>query len=250
MDNNYLIIKLYIFLKYLYKYLKYFYPFKILVNFLNKQINIFYLKIYLDYSKIYDEDNNQIGIDDPYIYIKKNNLSKKYCNEIINYFDNEPNKLEGITLLNTPNKDIKNTMDFHISSNTKDPKWKKIDDVLYKILNQNIKDYIQYIDRKTEIIHKIHIGNDTGYQIQRYIKNEGFYIWHEDSNSDKNGNRILTFMWYLNDVEEGGETSFTSCKIKPEAGKFVMFPATWSYMHKANKPISSNKYIITGWLFR
>ena len=60
----------------------------------------------------------------------------------------------------------------------------------------------------------------------------------------------LTYIWYLNDVIEGGETEFFgNYKIKPEVGKLVLFPACWSFPHCGLMPISSNKYIITGWLY-
>ena len=57
-------------------------------------------------------------------------------------------------------------------------------------------------------------------------------------------------MWYLNDVEEGGETEFCSgLKIKPKAGTVVIFPASWYIMHRGNKPISNNKIICNGWIY-
>ena len=44
-----------------------------------------------------------------------------------------------------------------------------------------------------------------------------FYRRHHDSSDHKNnaptGHRILTFFLYLNDVEEGGETRFTTLGI-------------------------------------
>jgi len=62
--------------------------------------------------------------------------------------------------------------------------------------------------------------------------------------------RMLTFLWYINDVEEGGETQFwKNVKIKPTVGKLVLFPASWTYPHKANIPISHDKYVITGWIY-
>ena len=32
-------------------------------------------------------------------------------------------------------------------------------------------------------------------------------------------------------------------------GKLLIFPATWTYMHRGNVPISEDKYIVTGWLY-
>ena len=92
--------------------------------------------------------------------------------------------------------------------------------------------------------------NDSGYQIQKYLKDQEGYIWHQDSSIEKNQNRyrVLTFLWYLNDVERGGETYFFHGKVKPREGNLCLFPATWNYNHKAEIPLSNNKYIITGWI--
>ena len=55
--------------------------------------------------------------------------------------------------------------------------------------------------------------------------------------------------WYLNDVEDGGETEFCGdFTIRPEVGKLIFFPASWCYPHRGKMPISGDKYIITGWL--
>ena len=52
---------------------------------------------------------------------------------------------------------------------------------------------------------------DTGHQIQKYKKNEGHYKkYHNDFSilSDSNYYRVLTYIIYLNTVDEGGETVF------------------------------------------
>jgi len=57
-------------------------------------------------------------------------------------------------------------------------------------------------------------------------------------------------LWYLNDVECGGETEFFgNYTIKPEAGKLVFFPSEWFFPHSGKKPVSNNKYVIAGWLY-
>ena len=61
--------------------------------------------------------------------------------------------------------------------------------------------------------------------------------------------RIITFIWYLNNVEEGGETLFEDFKIKPMEGSSLFFPATWTYPHSGAMPTSNDKYIITGWIY-
>ena len=103
----------------------------------------------------------------------------------------------------------------------------------------------------TNNVYKI---NDTGYQIQEYKKNEGYYKWHLDgAPGDDTGNtnkRMIAFIWYLNTVDVGGETMFSNGKIKAERGKLLLFPTTWTYLHRGNMPISDNKYIITGWIYQ
>ena len=54
----------------------------------------------------------------------------------------------------------------------------------------------------------------------------------------------MTYLWYLNDVTDGGETAFNGeYKIKPTAGKLILFPASWTFPHCGKMPVSSDKYI-------
>ena len=79
---------------------------------------------------------------------------------------------------------------------------------------------------------------------------QGYHIWHFESSNRAYANRILTFILYLNDVEEGGETEliYQSRRIKPQKGTLVIFPASFTHTHRGNPPLSNDKYIITGWV--
>ena len=61
---------------------------------------------------------------------------------------------------------------------------------------------------------------------------------------------IKTYILYLNDVEEGGETEllYQSMRFKPEAGTLLLFPAGFTHTHRGNPPLSGEKYIMTGWV--
>lgn len=60
-------------------------------------------------------------------------------------------------------------------------------------------------------------------------------------------NRYLVFLWYLNDVESGGETRFVDLNISihPKAGRLLMFPPYWMFQHEGCPPISDDKYILS-----
>jgi len=72
---------------------------------------------------------------------------------------------------------------------------------------------------------------------------------HFDSMDDK-ANRYLVFLWYLNDVAEGGETEFLNLGIKvaPRAGRLLMFPPYWMFQHAGLAPRSNDKYIVSTYL--
>jgi hypothetical protein len=79
---------------------------------------------------------------------------------------------------------------------------------------------------------------------------QGYHSWHCESATRQTSSRLLSFILYLNDIVEGGETEFlyTPCRIKPKTGKLVLFPGGFTHTHRGNPPISNTKYILTGWV--
>ena len=185
---------------------------------------------------------------EPFILTFKNSLSKDQCKEIIERYEADvEGHYPGVTFKGH-NPSVKKTTDLFLSTR---PNWKDIDNLLYGALHNALEDYFIKVPPEYDFKGCWAGFSDKGYQIQRYNKKEGFYVWHNDFDVNANGEfRILTFLWYLNDVEEGGETEFISgMKIKPEAGKLLIFPATWSLKHRGHMPLSNDKYIITGWIY-
>jgi hypothetical protein len=78
----------------------------------------------------------------------------------------------------------------------------------------------------------------------------GYHVWHHENSSVMNSRRLLSFVAYLNDVEEGGETEFLyqSIRVKPKKGTVVLFPGGFTHTHRGNPPLSNEKYIVTGWV--
>lgn len=88
------------------------------------------------------------------------------------------------------------------------------------------------------------------YKVQKTLPGGGYHIWHCEDGAINFSRRIGTYILYLNDVEEGGETEFLyySKRIKPKKGTLVVFPANFPWTHRGNPPLSGVKYILTGWL--
>ena len=92
-------------------------------------------------------------------------------------------------------------------------------------------------------------NNFEQFRIKRYNTdgNDAFDT-HVDVSDYASARRFLSFMWYLNDVNEGGETIFDDLTIKPKTGTMIIFPPLWMYPHKGVAPISNTKYIMSTYL--
>lgn len=62
--------------------------------------------------------------------------------------------------------------------------------------------------------------------------------------------RYLVFLWYLNDVNEGGCTWFPGLQsgVAPRAGRLLMFPPYWLYAHQGQPSPLQDKYILSTYL--
>jgi hypothetical protein len=92
-------------------------------------------------------------------------------------------------------------------------------------------------------------------QAQKYDKGVGNYAyWHcevfPQAPHNEALHRTLLYMYYLNDVAEGGETDFfyQQRSIQPRAGRMVIAPAYFTHTHRGRVPVSNDKYILTSWV--
>ena len=166
-------------------------------------------------------------------------LSLETCDNIIERFQDDNTK--------APPKEqileLKESIDLYISDSKK---WNDIDEILLQSLTEHFEKYTEQIARAIGRPLWINEVMDSGYTIKQY--QEADYVnWHQDTGFTRDGwNRMLSCIWYLNTIEEGGETEFAfEYKLKPVTGKLIMFPATWNFPYKHLKPIRQSKYIIT-----
>jgi len=184
----------------------------------------------------------------PFIWVKDGVIPAKMCKSIINKFDLDERKTPGVTGSGYK-PETKRSTDLIISGKEE---WKEEDTLFFNMLAKYHPKYQKHVNSVMNGESGIQIFGsadvkDSGYQVQKTSPGEG-YIWHHDSVTINEYTRVLTYIWYLNDVPEGGETEFyDGTLIQPKRGRMVLFPATWTFMHRGRTP-ASDKYIVTGWM--
>tara|TARA_R110000824_G_scaffold60966_1_gene162684 strand:- start:409 stop:1053 length:645 start_codon:yes stop_codon:yes gene_type:complete len=130
----------------------------------------------------------------------------------------------------------------------------QLQQILQNYINRYEKKVISLFPKNTKPMQPslLKSGN-TGFnclQIQKYPKgSKGYSVYHIESSGETLCKRIYTIIFYLNDIEDGGETHFplANLKIKPKTGTLVIHPCGSPFWHAGLKT-QENKYIITGWL--
>ena len=198
-----------------------------------------------------------------FIYQKDLSLDGALCDRIIEIFEtNKDEQFKGVLggsygLKSGSVVDIitKDTTDCNIiSSSARILEWQPIICILIKELEANLQNYIEKLETTLHLsLNDIYKSKaiDT-FLIHKYEKGKGKFLYHNDFyiDRDRGKYRILNYMWYLNDVIDGGETEFFGYyKIKPQKGKMIIFPSEWFFPHCGKMPISDDKYVITGWVY-
>lgn len=182
------------------------------------------------------------------IVVRDNVLSEDLCKFIIDKFEKceEKNLTSDKIHKKVVGENIFKTTGIIIDDYTTD--WIDIFNILYSSFRENIQIYSE----KTNFSLKKYNPLFFPYcNIQR-IEPGGCYKPHIDnfiSDNRRKTDRVVTLIWYLNDVSEGGETHFinTELKIKPKVGRLAMFPSNHPFVHEGLPP-KSTKYIISCWL--
>lgn len=89
------------------------------------------------------------------------------------------------------------------------------------------------------------------HNMQWYKPGEGYQQPHCEwtTAEESTVKRMGAWMFYLNDVEDGGGTEFPHQEFtaQPKRGTLVCFPAQWTHYHKGIVAPKEDKYILTGW---
>jgi prolyl 4-hydroxylase len=168
-------------------------------------------------------------------------ISKSICKSLIHFFEkNKHRQSEGFIGNDRIDKNGKESID--ISLNTFDSALDEYNGALQKCLELYNKKYPE-----TEKLYSKYVNHIEKINIQRYLPNQGFKVWHCERAGIGSTSRCLVFMTYLNDVKNGGtEFKYQNLKTEAKEGLTLIWPSDFTHVHRG---IIANeiKYVITGW---
>ena len=169
-------------------------------------------------------------------------IPENICNNLIDYFKKNKKLSEKGKTLSGINLDIKDSLDLSIT----------IDDFKNKeVLNEYALKLIEvlqlYQNRFTYCKEMALFDLTENCNIQYYKPKGGFKKWHFERGNLNLSSRVLTFMTYLNTVEDGGtDFYYQKLSLPAKKGLTLIWPTDWTHTHKGQIS-SKEKYIITGW---
>ena len=174
-------------------------------------------------------------------------IEPSLCDDIITYYEkNQQKQSQGVTSGGF-NLETKNRQDISLKPKELNLPENQIYKIYFERLFECYKDYNLQWPFLSTIVSHLDIGK---FNIGKYMPGQHFQQIHCERGGLSSLHRLLAFMTYLNDVQEGGSTYFNhyDLDIKPKKGLTLLWPAEWTHSHKGNILESGTKYIITGWL--
>ena len=169
------------------------------------------------------------------------------CDELITYFESNIAKQQIGATGGGRNLSVKDRMDISIAPDQLDLPGNEVFKLYINSLFACYKDYLVQWPFLAEIAQNLEMGS---FNLGRYQRGQHFQKMHTERADLGSLHRLLAWMTYLNDVDEGGETYFShyGLNIKPRKGLTIIWPAEWTHAHKGNVLLGESKYMITGWL--
>lgn len=176
-----------------------------------------------------------------FIHLYEGALEPDVCDFLISLFEQATDKQE-----RHDNEGKPNFSQFNLTEH------RELSPEVNQVHNHIIKKVFEYRDKYYEftddrVFPKEHSLEQ--FRIKKYNPGgEDRFDTHVDVVDYGTSRRFLSFLWYLNDVEVGGNTVFKDMCISPRKGNLMMFPPLWMYPHKGEPPISGPKYIMSAYL--
>jgi hypothetical protein len=174
-----------------------------------------------------------------FIEVYKKRVSDQLCDRLIFILDKYSEKNKGSGYFNAVHR-----QDFQLALDwcEENDECEQVNSVLVKALDEYLEKYRRLIGDIRCVSYRI--------KLQKTLIGGGFHIWHSEIGGGAESDRMLTWTIFLNDIPSGeGETEFLHYgkRIQPSKGDILIFPAFFTHTHRGNPPITTVKYIATGW---
>lgn len=182
-----------------------------------------------------------------YITVVKDVLSPTFCSSLIDKFERNANHEQEETVW-----DNRHFIEVNITKH-----WDKEHEIFYNTVQSMWRLYVQE--------HTILLGSVwpktfgfEQFRMKRYLPNgRDQFSFHTDVGSYNSSRRFLSFLFYLNTVQDGGKTVFAYApdddskvvmSIPAVQGQVLMFPPLWTHPHWGEKVVSGPKWIVSSYL--
>lgn len=182
-----------------------------------------------------------------FVGVFKNAFPKEYCEQVIKHYEDMTESGHGQTRFASENASRIYKDDTQVFAD-------EIDHIPLRHYTRKFNElfwgvYFPIYEQEYSVLKDSARHTNYSFKIQKTKIGGGYHVWHYESGGREYSNRLLTWILYLNDVQEGGETEFLyqHMRVRPEQGTLVIWPAAFTHTHRGNPPLSNEKYIVTGW---
>ena len=181
-----------------------------------------------------------------YVSVYEEALPHTFCENMIEKFEANENQVQ----VKTDYKDLRHFTEINISQHG----MLSDHEAMVRAAISSAKSYANEQQIKTDIQWPQQYGYEE-FRMKRYLPNgKDEFRLHTDVGNYGSARRFLAFLWYLNTVEEGGQTCFGHKQDMPDVtipavqGRLLIFPPLWTHPHWGCKVVNGPKYIISGYL--
>ena len=182
-----------------------------------------------------------------FIGVYDNYVSNSDCDNAINQFEllnlNKPTLFENGAELFIDGKLGRSDESINVTSDY-------FDFNLYKNIHSSLNNALSKYMEEYDILKQLSLISTT-IKLQKTVVGGGYSTWHHEAENHGTSDRVLAWIAYLNDLPDcEGETEFLyqHKRVSPNKGRVVIFPTSFTHTHRGNPPLTTTKYIATGWI--
>tara|TARA_E500000318_G_scaffold10645_3_gene9430 strand:- start:14414 stop:15004 length:591 start_codon:yes stop_codon:yes gene_type:complete len=181
---------------------------------------------------------------DHYIGVYDNAVDESFCQEIISKFENI-NKNSWVSSSEGSEQFKNSELGRKDTSLFFEQVAADYSSKINSIIGSCMKNYMdEYIGLKNDRLISVTC------KVQKTGPSGGYHVWHSEHSGDLSAmRRVAVWVLYLSTHEGEGETEFLQqgIRVAPQAGRVVIWPASFTHPHRGNPVYEGEKYIATGW---